>query len=74
MQGGAGGRVISECWMDTPVHTNIASEAVCGKVSFDVPASRLALWWQVEKGRCSLESTRGKSSWQVPNPGSTFLF
>lgn len=56
--------------------TKIETEAECGKVSFDVPASRLALWWQVEKGRCSLESTRVKSLWQgpVPNPGFSFLF
>lgn len=58
------------------VQTKIASEAGCGKVSFDVPASRLALWWQFEKEKCSLESTGGKSSWQgpVPNPGFAFPF
>lgn len=45
--------------MGTP-GTKVAREAGSGKVSFDVPASRFALWWQDAEGRCSLESTEEK--------------
>ena len=38
----------------------MAGEAGSGKLSFDVSAPRLALWWQGAEGRCRLESTREK--------------
>lgn len=40
------GWCVSVGWIPL-VQTKIASEADYGKVGFDVPASRLALWWKV---------------------------